>query len=73
LERSNGTSRLLRLIVEQIWSKPIGGSAILSSKIVKGATLKVIPGAPHGMSSTLKDQINQELLSFFGRSGQAAA
>ena len=37
---------------------PIGASALLSSKIVKGATLKVIPGAPHGMSSTLKDQVN---------------
>jgi non-heme chloroperoxidase len=44
---------------------PIGASALLSSKMVKGATLKVIPGAPHGMCSTLKDQINAELLSFF--------
>ncbi len=43
---------------------PIGASAMLSSKIVKGATLKVIPGAPHGMCSTLKDQINTELLAF---------
>ncbi len=44
---------------------PIGASAMLSSKIVKGAKLKVIPGAPHGMCSTLKDQVNAELLSFF--------
>jgi non-heme chloroperoxidase len=44
---------------------PIGAAAMLSSKLVKDATLKVIPGAPHGMCSTLKDQINQELLSFF--------
>jgi non-heme chloroperoxidase len=44
---------------------PIGAAALLSSKIVKGATLKVIPGAPHGMCSTLKDQINAELLAFF--------
>jgi non-heme chloroperoxidase len=43
---------------------PIGASAMLSSKIIKGATLKVIPGAPHGMCSTLKDQINAELLAF---------
>jgi non-heme chloroperoxidase len=43
---------------------PIGASALLSSKIVKGSTLKVIPGAPNGMVSTLKDQINGELLSF---------
>jgi non-heme chloroperoxidase len=43
---------------------PIADSAILSSKLVKGATLKVIPGAPHGMCSTLKDTINAELLAF---------
>ncbi len=43
---------------------PIGASALLSSKLVKGAILKVIPGAPHGMCSTLKDQINVELLAF---------
>lgn len=52
---------------------PIGASAMLSAKIIKGSILKVIPGAPHGMCSTLKEQINEELLSFFGLSGQAAA
>jgi non-heme chloroperoxidase len=50
---------------------PIADSAMLSSKLVKGAALKVIPGAPHGMCSTLKDQINAELLAFF--KGQQAA
>jgi len=44
---------------------PIADSALLSSKIVKGATLKVHKGAPHGMPSTLKDQINADLLEFF--------
>jgi len=43
---------------------PIGASALLSSKIVKNAQLKVISGAPHGMCTTLKHQINEELLSF---------
>jgi non-heme chloroperoxidase len=43
---------------------PIGASAMLSSKIVKGATLKVYPGAPHGLPSTLKDQVNEDLLAF---------
>ena len=43
---------------------PIADSAMLSSKLVKGAVLKVIPGAPHGMCSTLKDRINAELLGF---------
>jgi non-heme chloroperoxidase len=44
---------------------PIGASALLSSKIVKGATLKVYKGAPHGMCTTLKHQVNEELLGFF--------
>jgi non-heme chloroperoxidase len=43
---------------------PIGASAMLSSKIVKGATLKIYKGAPHGMPSTIKDQINADLLAF---------
>jgi non-heme chloroperoxidase len=43
---------------------PIGASALLSSKLIKGATLKVIPGAPHGMCTTLKDQVNADLLEF---------
>lgn len=46
---------------------PIGASAMLSSKIVKGATLKIYPGAPHGLCSTLKDQVNQDLLQFAGQ------
>ncbi len=51
---------------------PIVAAAMLSSKIVKGAILKVYPGAPHGICSTLKDQVNADLLAFFQRSGQAA-
>jgi non-heme chloroperoxidase len=48
---------------------------MLSSKIVKGATLKIYPGAPHGLCSTLKDQVNQDLLQFLEqaqRSSQVA-
>jgi non-heme chloroperoxidase len=52
---------------------PIGDSALLSAKLVKGATLKVIPGAPHGICSTHKDVVNNELLSFFQRALRAAA
>jgi len=44
---------------------PIADSAMLSAKLVKGSTLKIYPGAPHGMCSTLKDQINGDLLQFF--------
>jgi non-heme chloroperoxidase len=43
---------------------PIGASAMLSSKIVKDATLKVYAGAPHGLCTTLKHQINADLLAF---------
>ena len=43
---------------------PIGASALLSSKIVKDAKLKVYPGAPHGLATTHKDQLNAELLAF---------
>jgi non-heme chloroperoxidase len=43
---------------------PIGASAMQSSKLVKGATLKVYPGAPHGMPTTLKDQVNADILAF---------
>ncbi|HSD45425.1 MAG TPA: alpha/beta hydrolase [Pyrinomonadaceae bacterium] len=43
---------------------PIGAAALLSSKLVKDATLKVYPGFPHGMCSTHKDIINADLLAF---------
>jgi non-heme chloroperoxidase len=43
---------------------PIGITSMLSSKIVKGATLKVYPGLPHGMCTTHADQINNDLLAF---------
>jgi len=43
---------------------PIGSSAMLAVKLVKGATLKVLPGAPHGLCSTHKDQVNADLLAF---------
>ena len=43
---------------------PIRASALLSSQIVEGATLKVYEGAPHGMATTLKDRVNEELLGF---------
>ena len=43
---------------------PIGAAAMLASKIVKGAQLKVYKGAPHGMCTTLKDAVNADLLAF---------
>jgi non-heme chloroperoxidase len=44
---------------------PIADSGMLSSKIVKDATLKVYKGAPHGMCTTLKNKVNVDLLEFF--------
>jgi non-heme chloroperoxidase len=43
---------------------PIADSALLSSKLIKNATLKVYKGAPHGMCTTHKNQLNEDLLAF---------
>ena len=43
---------------------PIGASAMLSSKLIKNAILKVYQGAPHGLCSTHKEQVNADLLAF---------
>jgi non-heme chloroperoxidase len=43
---------------------PIADSAMLSAKILAKATLKVYPGAPHGMCSTLAVKVNEDLLAF---------
>jgi non-heme chloroperoxidase len=52
---------------------PIGASALMSSQIVKNATLKVYSGFPHGMCSTHKDIINADLLAFIQGEKAAAA
>ncbi len=43
---------------------PIGASAHAAVKIAPKAQLKVYPGAPHGLCSTHKDQVNADLLAF---------
>jgi non-heme chloroperoxidase len=43
---------------------PITASALKTVKLVKNATLKVYPGAPHGMCTTLADKVNADLLAF---------
>jgi non-heme chloroperoxidase len=43
---------------------PIDDSARLAVKLVKKGTLKVYPGASHGMCVTHADQVNADLLSF---------
>jgi non-heme chloroperoxidase len=52
---------------------PIGSAALMSSKIVKGATLKVYPGFPHGAFTTHADQINADILGFLKQQQKAAA
>ncbi len=52
---------------------PIGASALLSAKIIRNATLKVYPGAPHGMCTTLKDRVNADLLGFISQKEQRKA
>ncbi len=43
---------------------PFANSGLLQSNLVKGATLKVYPGAPHGLCTTHKDKVNDDLLVF---------
>ena len=43
---------------------PIGASAMLSSKLIRGARLAVYQGAPHGLCSTHNDPVNADLLAF---------
>jgi non-heme chloroperoxidase len=52
---------------------PIDASARRSATIVPNAKLVVYEGAPHGMCSTLKDRVNQELLAFFEEGAPARA
>lgn len=43
---------------------PIGASALASAKLVRHPTLKIYQGAPHGLTETHKDQLNDDLLKF---------
>jgi non-heme chloroperoxidase len=43
---------------------PYNDAALLSSKLLKHATLKIYPGFPHGMLTTHADAINRDLLVF---------
>ena len=52
---------------------PIDISAKRSSKIIPNATLKIIPGAPHGMATTHADQINGILFEFLEQTGKRTA
>ncbi len=47
---------------DQVVPIDVGGRA--SAARIKGAVLKVYPGAPHGITDTHKDQLNHDLLEF---------
>jgi non-heme chloroperoxidase len=46
---------------------PIDDAGRLTAQIVSGAELKVYPGAPHGLSVTHTDKLNDDLLAFAKR------
>jgi non-heme chloroperoxidase len=52
---------------------PFTNAGALQAKLVKGATLKVYKGAPHGLCTTHKDRVNEDLLAFFKAEAQRAA
>jgi non-heme chloroperoxidase len=43
---------------------PIGGAGAASAQMIKGATLKIYAGAPHGLLDTHKETLNDDLLAF---------
>jgi non-heme chloroperoxidase len=43
---------------------PIGASAMKSSRLIKNATLKIYKGGSHGMCTTQKNEVNEDLLAF---------
>jgi non-heme chloroperoxidase len=52
---------------------PFANAGALQAKLVKGAVLKVYKGAPHGLCTTHKDQVNEDLLAFFKAEARRAA
>jgi non-heme chloroperoxidase len=52
---------------------PFTDAGALQAKLVKGGTLKVYKGAPHGLCTTHKDQVNEELLTFCKAAAQRVA
>jgi non-heme chloroperoxidase len=40
------------------------GNATLAAALVPDSILKIYPGAPHAMTTTHKDEVNQDVLSF---------
>jgi non-heme chloroperoxidase len=43
---------------------PVKDSAVKTARLIKGAKEIYYPGAPHGLTATLQDQVNADLLAF---------
>ena len=52
---------------------PVKDSAKKSARLIKGAKEIYYPGAPHGLTSTLQDQVNKDLLAFLKSVARTAA
>jgi non-heme chloroperoxidase len=52
---------------------PVKDSAKKSARLIKGAKEIYYPGAPHGLTATLQDQVNRDLLAFLKTAARAAA
>ena len=55
---------LTQAVPLEVAGRPLQGEYLRTAKLVKGAKLKVYKGAPHGMCSTRKNEINEDLLDF---------
>ena len=54
----------MRAGCRQLLDGVIGAWAQSAVKIAPKAQLRIYPGAPHGLTATHKDQVNQDLLLF---------
>jgi non-heme chloroperoxidase len=43
---------------------PVKDSAVKTARLIRGAKEIYYPGAPHGLTATLQDQVNADLLAF---------
>jgi non-heme chloroperoxidase len=62
LEKFNIPTLIIQGTDDQI--VPFRIASLLQHQIIKGSILKLYEGAPHGLITTLKDQINEELFAF---------
>jgi non-heme chloroperoxidase len=53
---------------------PAAAASALQAKLIKGAEVKIYKGAPHGLCTTLKDDVNADLLAFIqGKAAKASS